>query len=74
MSVCLPIVQKAKEGEAKEEKGLWYMGLWDVGRCTAGGTIIVAGTAAMLLSAVPLPLSARSVSQFVSACLCDEPS
>lgn len=50
------------------------MGSWDARQTTAGGTVSVAGTAAMSLSAVSLPLSARSVSQFVSACLCDEPS
>lgn len=50
------------------------MGSWDARHATAGGTVSVASTAAMLLSAEPLPHSACSVSEFVSVCLCDEPS
>lgn len=50
------------------------MGSWDARQSTAGGTVSVAGTAAMLLSAAPLPLSFRCVFQFVSVCLSDEPS
>lgn len=75
LSVSLPSYSwKGKEGETKEERGLWYMGSWDARQSTAGGTVSVAGTAAMLLSAAPLPLSFRCVFQFVSVCLSDEPS
>lgn len=40
------------------------MGSWDARQSTAGGTVNVAGTAALLLSAVSLLLFARSVVQF----------
>ncbi len=75
LSVILPSCSwKGKEGETKEDKGLRYMESCNVHQSNAMDTISLAGPAAMPLSAVSLPLPACSVSQFLCACLCDEPS
>lgn len=74
LSVSLSSYHWEGKEETEEERVLCYMGSWDARHATAGGTVSVASTAAMLLSAEPLPHSACSVSEFVSVCLCDEPS
>lgn len=75
MSVRPPIVEKAKRGRLGRRGG---SGTWDHGPLNSllEGALLVwpALLLYMLLSAVSLPLSSHFVSQFVSACLRDEPS